>query len=113
MNGLPAELGQFPWLAVVNIAQPDRNSLCTGSLIRPDWVLTAAHCIHEGATYNITLGAIDRKNPGPTGISVVSSVAIPHPEYGPIVTTNDLGLIQLPYAVELNECKNQEDKMVF
>lgn len=41
INGTRATLGQFPTVVAI------RNSgLCTGTLIAPDVVLTAAHCVH-------------------------------------------------------------------
>jgi secreted trypsin-like serine protease len=41
VNGEDAVLGQFPWQALIYI---DDTSVCGGSLILDNWVLTAAHC---------------------------------------------------------------------
>jgi len=42
MNLGNASLGQFPWHALIS---SDASSICGGSLILPNWVLTAAQCI--------------------------------------------------------------------
>jgi len=50
VGGAPAEPGEYPWqVALVDGTSTDLyNTLfCGGSLIDPQWVLTAAHCITE------------------------------------------------------------------
>jgi secreted trypsin-like serine protease len=42
VNGTEAALGQFPWQVYLVY---DNSYACGGSLILPNWVLTAAHCI--------------------------------------------------------------------
>lgn len=52
-NGQAAAPGQFPFavkFTLTNIPEPDGstyNSACSGSLIAPDWVITAGHCFHD------------------------------------------------------------------
>jgi MYXO-CTERM domain-containing protein len=45
IRGTQASVGQFPTVVAILIANGNRG-LCTGTLVAPDIVLTAAHCIH-------------------------------------------------------------------
>jgi len=44
-NATKAKLGEIPWQASVQIHRNGRTYQCGGSVIKPGWVLTAAHCV--------------------------------------------------------------------
>ncbi|PIK86086.1 trypsin [Synechococcus sp. 63AY4M2] len=50
VGGRPAQPGAFPWMvALLDATEPDpfQAQFCGGSLIAPEWVLTAAHCFFD------------------------------------------------------------------
>lgn len=97
------------YYATVAITRPDireeNHSFCTGTLVAPDVVMTAAHCIVDGEgnerpfTYLVTFG--NKVGPDAPTLNVITKVV--HPEYEESVATNpapskpahDIGLLKL------------------
>jgi len=74
VQGIPANLGQFPWQARFNFRTCDGNFLCGGVLISPCYVLTARHCADEWESdirddFTVTLGDLNRAINEPTEVT--------------------------------------------
>ncbi|EDW41898.1 brachyurin [Drosophila sechellia] len=101
-NGEPAEVGQFPYQAGLNISFGNWSTWCGGSLISHYWIITAAHCMDGAESVTVYLGAInigDESEEGQERIFVEKSGIIVHSNYMASSVVNDISLIRLPAFV--------------
>lgn len=102
LGGTAAGEGDFPTVVAL-LFDMGRRGLCTGTLVAPDLILTAAHCVstqvtqyptQDEVTAN-TLAIIDGTNLlAGTGTVVAVSATIPHPGFGS-PGDPDVGLVRL------------------
>ncbi|XP_065346436.1 chymotrypsin-like protease CTRL-1 [Cloeon dipterum] len=95
--------GSFKWHAIIG-----RTTLpfyCGGSLILPQWVLTAASC--SAPRYEIRLGEIvittQPPDPGSGRYLLIATYTIVHELYDSTSHANDIALIKLPTAVNYTD----------
>ncbi|KAM7365845.1 hypothetical protein PAMP_016743 [Pampus punctatissimus] len=93
--------GACPWQVLVLF---NGMSHCGGVLIRPDWVITAAHCIHGNGSQNLTVVAGEHNLDIDDGTEqrIPVSTAIAHEGYIPVTGDSDVALLKLSRPVTLN-----------
>src|SRR2546423_5107842 len=82
VGGYIPSTSEWPWVARINTP----TSLCTGTLIAPQRVLTAAHCVEEGDALrpasDFTV-AVNRRNASILGEVRHVTTVVAHPGYVP------------------------------
>lgn len=93
-NGTPVAPGGHPAVVAVAGQTPEGPFLfCSGTLVTPDWVLTAAHCL-QGVTDVVVLFGDDLANDGYTDLVEAADIH-PHPGFDADDLANDVGLVRL------------------
>ena len=102
VGGEDAASGELPWQVMVLPG----NSLCGGTLIDTEWVLTAAHCLYDENNQPISASAVTviageytmQVADGTEQNRSVSTLQV-HPNYDPATGDNDIALLQLSSPV--------------
>ena len=98
IGGTDAAKGAWPWQVGMYYAG---RFICGGTLIAPNWVLTASHCVvSDGAVvgasnFEIVVGDLHREINDTTERRHKVESIIPHPNYNRQTINNDIALMKL------------------
>jgi endonuclease G len=90
VGGHGATVGEWPDVALVVAPM----ALCTGTLVAPDVVLTAGHCI-DTHPVEVVIGTVDYAKPGGEVIAVTKAIAYPDWQH-----QYDVGVLVLAHAAK-------------
>ncbi|KAI1230719.1 transmembrane protease serine 5, partial [Lamprotornis superbus] len=94
VGGTDVSPGRWPWQ--VSVCQGSQHR-CGGSVLAPEWILTAAHCVHRqmpGPAWQVFAGIVTRSSLGPEAGVPVREI-IPHPLYNDSSLDYDIALMRL------------------
>uniref|UniRef100_A0A803WA55 Transmembrane protease serine 5 n=1 Tax=Ficedula albicollis TaxID=59894 RepID=A0A803WA55_FICAL len=94
VGGTDVSPGRWPWQ--VSVVQGSQHR-CGGSVLAPEWILTAAHCVHRQSpapAWQVFAGIVARSSLGPeAGVPVREIIA--HPLYNDSSLDYDIALMRL------------------
>jgi len=96
VGGVEARPNSHPWIVSLRQGSSGASHFCGGTLIQPDIVVTAAHCVFDGNPGYIVAGAHDANRPDRNSEqSSRPAKVVYHEQYDPDSTINDIAIIKL------------------
>ncbi|XP_058412121.1 mannan-binding lectin serine protease 1 isoform X2 [Diceros bicornis minor] len=116
-NGRPAQKGTNPWIAM--LTHRNGSPFCGGSLVGSNWIVTAAHCLHQSldpedptlrnsdllspSNFKIIMGKHWRLRSDENEQHLGVKRIFLHPLYDPKTFENDVALVELSESPVLND----------
>ena len=103
VGGIVALNHAYPFMAALEYTL-DGFQFCGGTLISPNKVLTAAHCVDTSEAVQVRIGTNNKVTDPGQIVSVISQVS--HPKFNPSTLDYDVAVFTLATPVVLNDNKN-------
>ena len=106
IGGYGASISELPWLAFIESESAEGFSDCTGTVIAPRLILTAAHCVQDirtgtvqpAGSFIVVTGVANLNEATQANLSLVSN-ALVYPGFKPSTMQRDAGLLVLASPV--------------
>jgi secreted trypsin-like serine protease len=97
VGGTPAPIGAYPWQVSIGVKGIPHNvgHFCGGSLIAPQWVITAAHCVDGGTSADNIDVLLETNYLSKGGVVIAVEKILVHEQWNPETFDHDVALLRL------------------